>query len=58
MEAQWAEQAKAEEVRQRVAIALIPEKELKQLLRLEDAVEQQQRSKAEHAARSRGPSLA
>jgi len=56
MEKQWAEQAKAEEAKQRAAIAIIPEKELRQLLQLEDAVEQRQRKQAEQAPRSRGPS--
>ncbi len=56
MEKQWAEQAKAEEANQRTAIAIIPEKELKQLLRLEDAMERRQRRQAEQAPRSRGPS--
>ena len=54
MEKQWAEQAKAEEAKQRAAIAIIPEKELRQLLQLEDAVEQRQRKQAEQAPRSRG----
>jgi hypothetical protein len=56
MEAQWAEQAKAEEAKQRAAIAIIPETELRQLLRLEDAEEQRLSRQAEQAARSSGPS--
>ncbi len=57
MEKQLAEQAKVEEAKQRAAIGIIPEKELKQLLRLEDAMERRQRRQAEQAARSRGPSF-
>jgi hypothetical protein len=56
VEKQWAEQAKVEEAQQRAAIAIIPEKELKQLLQLEDAMERRQRKQAEQAPRSRGPS--
>lgn len=56
MEKQWAEQAKAEEAKQRAAIAIIPKKELEQLLRMEDAMERRQQRQPEQAPRSRGPS--
>jgi hypothetical protein len=57
MEAQWKEQAKVEEARQRAAIAALPEKDLRQAVRLQDAIDRRREQQREHqGARLRGPS--
>jgi hypothetical protein len=56
MEAQWKEQAKVEEARQRAAIAALPEKDLRQAVRLQEAINRRREQQRERqAARIRGP---
>jgi hypothetical protein len=53
----WKEQAKVEEARQRAAIAALPEKELRQAVRLQDAIDRRREQQRERqGARLKGPS--